>query len=372
VSSEWEDVRADFPAVRRHVYLNSAAASPSPRPVREAVNAYYRALEDDGDAEWAVWLDEREEIRAHVARLVGAQPDEIAFVANTSTGINCIIDLIGQAGPVLTDELEFPTVTLPWIHRGIRVHFVPAVEGVVRLESFDAAHAPRSATIAVSHVQYSNGCRLDLTALGALKAGRFLVVSASQGLGAFPVDVQRSAIDGLACAGHKWLCAGYGAGFMYLRRELLARVPRAVGWMSVDRPFELSNREYALVEAARRVELGSPAFAGIYALGAAVRYLTGLGLERIAERVLALNMYLTCRLEKEGFSVLSPGGEHRSGQTLCAVAQPAQATAFLRENGIMVTQKPEGVRISTHFFNNEEDIDACVRGLIEYRKTTLG
>lgn len=366
----WDEIRADFPAVERHVYLNTAAAGPIPRPVREAVTAFYRDLEDDGDLYWDSWLERREEIREKVARLIGAEADEIAFVPNTSTGMNLIVDLIGGAGAVLSDELEFPAVTIPWLHRGIPVHMVPVVEGVVRLESFSVANSPRAATIALSHVQFSNGCRLDLEAFGAIKAHRHFVVCASQGLGAFPVDVKRSAIDALATAGHKWLCAGYGGGFVYVRRELLVKhPPRAVGWLSVEDPFAFDNRSFRVLPSNRRTELGCPDFAGIFALGAAIDYLTAIGIEAIAARVLELNLYLTTLLEREGFVILSPGGEHRSGQTLCSVEDPPRAAAFLKDNGVLVTDKPQGVRISTHFFNNEEDVDSCVRGLVEYRKT---
>jgi selenocysteine lyase/cysteine desulfurase len=365
----WEEIRRDFPALKSHVYLNAAAGSPTPRPVREAVGAFYRELEDGGDAHWDDWMSRRETVRDKVARLVGAGSDEIAFVANTSDGMNLIVDLLAGEGAVLSDELEFPTVTIPWLHRGVGVHFLPAVEGVVRLESFALAQAPRAASIVVSHVQFSNGCRQDLDAFGALKAGRRLVVAGSQGVGAFPVDVARSGIDALATCGNKWLCAGYGAGFLYLSRELLARhPPRAVGWMSVEDPFAFDNRSYRILSTSRRVEMGCPAFGGIFALGAAVDYVAGLGLDSIAERILALNMYLTTQLERNGFTVLSPGGAHRSGQTLCEVADPAGATAFLRELGILVTEKSRGVRISTHFYNNEEDVDACVRGLVEFRR----
>jgi selenocysteine lyase/cysteine desulfurase len=84
--------------------------------------------------------------------------------------------------------------------------------------------------------------------------------------------------------------------------------------------------------------------------------------------VLDLNMYLTQRLQREDFVVLSPGGSHRSGETLVEVADPPRAARFLRDRAILVTQKPQGVRISTHFYNNESDIDACVAGLVEYRK----
>ncbi len=366
----WEELREDFPALKRRVYLNAAACSPTPRPVREASASFYRDLEDGGDVHWDDWVQRREAVRAKVAKLINAEPAEIAFVPNTSTGMNCIVDLLAADGAVLSDELEFPAVTIPWIHRGVQVHFVPAVEGVLHLESFAAANAPRAGTIAISHVQFSNGCRQDLPAFGALKEGRSLVVSGSQGVGAFPVDVKAAQIDALASAGHKWLCAGYGTGFVYFDRELLARrPPLAIGWLSVERPFRFDNARFTIRPDARRVEMGCPSFGTIFALGAAIDYLSGIGIELIAERVLTLNMYLTTLLEREGFTILSPGGQYRSGQTLCAVDDPTRATAFLRENGILVTQKAEGVRISTHFYNDESDVDACVRGLVEYRKT---
>jgi selenocysteine lyase/cysteine desulfurase len=370
VAPPWDEIRRDFPALARRVYLDSAATGPTPRPVREAVDAFYLELEEGGDRDWDRWMERREQVRASVARFVGAWPDEIAFVPNTSTGMNLIVDLLGEDGPVLSDELEFPAVTLPWIHRGVAMHLVPAVEGVVRLESFALEHAPRAATIAISHVQFSNGCRQDLRAFGSIKGPRHLVVSGSQAVGAFPVDVKRQRVDALATAGHKWLCAGYGAGFVYISREILSRrPPRAIGWMSGEDPFAFDNRSCRVLSANARTEVGCPPFAQIFALGAAVDYLTAIGIDAIAERVLALNVYLTTRLERAGLEVLSPGREHRSGQTLCAVSDPGRARRFLAERGIAVTQKPEGIRISTHFFNRESDVDACVAALEEHGRT---
>jgi len=368
MSAVWDEVRRDFPGLAGKAYLNAAAASPIPRPVREAAEGFYRQLEEQGDEPWDDWLLRREEVRARVARFVGAEPDEIAFVPDTSTGINVIVDLLEGDGPVLSDELEFPTVTLPWIHRGVVVHFMPAVEGVVRLESFASAHAPRAATICISHVQYGNGSRQDLDAFAAAKNGRRLVVCGSQSAGAFPVDVARSRIDAFATAGHKWLCAGYGAGFVYVSRDLLEkRTPRAIGWLSGEDPFAFDNRRCRVKRAASRVELGCPAFASIFALGAAVDYLAGIGIQSIAERVLALNMYLTFRLGRAGFEILSPGGEYRSGQTLVRLGEPARARAFLGERGVHVTEKPEGLRIATHFYNHESEVEACVEALQAFR-----
>src|SRR5438105_6557953 len=365
----WEEVRKDFPALERRIYLNAAATGLPPTTVPLAVERFHRELGEGGDAQWDAWMQRREQVRARVAALVGAEAEEIAFVANTSTGMNLIVDLLGGDGPVLSDELEFPAVTIPWIHRGISVHLVPAVEGIVRLESFMKPHAPRAATIAVSHVQFSNGCRQDLDAFGMIKDDRHLVVSASQSAGAFPIDVRRSRIDALASAGHKWLGAGYGAGFAFIRGGLpVSRPPRAIGWMSVERPFAFDNRQFTVLSENRRHELGCPPFAAIFALGAAVDYVLALGIEEVAARVLKLAGYLRLQLKNVGLPVLSPDEPYRSGQTLCAVPDPPRVAAFLRERGIEVTTKPEGLRISTHYYNSESDVDTCVAALADYER----
>lgn len=367
MSRDWDDLRQDFPGTKERVYLNAASGSLTPRWVREAVTRYQQELEDGGDDHWDLWLAQMEVVRERVARFIGAQADEIAFVANTSEGMNILADLVAGDGPVLSDELEFPAITLPFIHRGAQMQFIPAIEGELRLEMFDEAHAPRAASIAVSHVQFSNGYRLDLEALGDLKGRRPLLVSGAQSIGAFPVDVVSMQIDGLACAGHKWLMAGYGAGFVYVRRQLLKRAPRGIGWRSVKDPLAFNNRAGLPVPAARRYEMGCPSFGAIFALGAAVSYLDGIGAERIQARVLQLNTALTSALRHADFEVLSPGGSGRSGQTLVALDDPGGVTEFLRSRGILVTQKPEGIRVSTHFYNNDEDIDKLVSALKERR-----
>jgi len=369
----WDEIRADFPGLAHQAYLNAAAASVTPRPVREATEQFLRQLETGGETHHGKWTLQREVVRAKVSAFVGARPEEIAFVPNTSTGLNLIVDLLEGDGPVLASEIEFPAVTLPWIHRGVGVRFVRPRAGILDAESFAEDAAPRTATIVLSHVQFSNGCRQDLDAFGAVKGGRHFVVCGSQSAGAFPVNVRQSHIDAFATAGHKWLCAGHGAGFCYVRKELIdVRPPRSVGWMSGEDPYAFDNRHMKVLPTAARVETGTPSFGPIFALGAAIDYLSQIGHEEIAERVLALNLYLTSRLHKERFEVLSPGGSHQSGQTLVLVSDSRRARQYLATVGVHVSELPEGLRVSTHFYNNEEDVDRCVEALVLYRDQLEG
>jgi len=334
---------------------------------------YLRQLEAGGDSHHGKWMLQREVVRAKVAAFVGARPEEIAFVPNTSAGLNLIVDLLEADGPVLASEIEFPAVTLPWIHRGVQVRFVKPRGGVVAVESFAEEVAPRTATLVLSHVQFVNGCRQDLDAFGKVKGRRHFVVCGSQSVGAFPVSVRHSHVDALATAGHKWLCAGHGAGFCYIRKELIdVRPPRSVGWMSGEDPYAFDNRHMKVLPTAARVESGTPSFGPIFALGAAIDYLVQIGPEEIAERILALSLYLTSRLHKERFEVLSPGGPHQSGQTLVLVPESRRARQYLATVGVHVSELSEGVRISTHFYNNEEDVDRCVEALVLYRDQLEG
>lgn len=366
MASIWDEVRRDVPAANRYVYLNAASASPVLRSVRATVDRHYADFEAGGDLLWDTWLEQTEVVRAKVAAFVGADAAEIAFVPNTSVGINFVVDLIGASGPVITDTLEFPTMTLPWMHRGIEVQFVEADGGIVTPESF-AASTETARTIVISHVQFSNGCRQNLEAFGALKGDRWLVVGGSQSAGVFPVDVRRQRLDAFVASGHKWLCAGYGAGFLFTNRDLLRDFsPRTMGWLSVEEPFGFDNRDYALRSDSRRVEMGCPPFAGIFALGAAIDYWSAIGVDRIEARVLALNTYLTDALARAGVEVLSPLGEHRSGETLVRLTDPPRAVQFLRDRDVLVTEKPQGIRIATHVYNNEADIDAAIVAIKDY------
>jgi len=357
----WSDIRKQFPVTESSVYLNTAAAGPLSRATAEAASQYYWQMMQDGDIHWDEWLAKREEVRKLVAQFINAEPEEIGFTTNTSSGMNLIVDTLENHGEVVSCDLEFPVSTIPWMNRRIPVHLVKSRAGAVTTEDIRAAMNVRTGIISMSHVQYSTGFRINLEELAAIKGNHALVVNASQSAGVFQIDVNRMKIDALCATGHKWMLSGYGSGFVYISRELLERSkPRAIGWLSQQDPYGDRNDEVRLRhDMSARAELGCPHFAGIFALGASVQSFLDVGIQEIERRALELNRYLTAGLSEKGLRVLSPIVEEstRSAETLVEFSDPAGVVGQLAQKGVIVTQKRQGIRVATDFFNNESDVD---------------
>jgi len=363
----WAEVRAKFPVTSRSVYLNTAAAGPLAVSTAKAGELYYEQMMNDGDIHWDEWLARCEDVRKQVAAFINAEPEEIGFTTNTSSGMNLIVDALEKHGEVISCDLEFPVTTIPWMHRRIPVHFVKPVDGVVRPEDVRAAMNTRTGIVSMSYVQFSNGFRSDLEELGNIKGNHTLVVNASQAAGAFEIDVKRMKIDALCSTGHKWMRSGYGSGFVYISKELQAASrQRTIGWLSVHDPYGMRNDEIHLRhDVASRAEIGCLHFAGVFALGASIEFMQSIGIENIQTRVLELNQKLTSRLDEIGWKVLSPLGDEkfRSAETLVRGEEPAKIVSQLAQQNILVTEKPQGIRVATDFFNNEDDIEKLVHRL---------
>lgn len=366
-ADNWTEVRTKFPVTSRSVYLNTAAAGPLAESTARAGAHYYEQMMNDGDVHWDAWLAQREEVRARVAAFINAEPEEIGFTTNTSSGMNLIVDALEKHGEVISCDLEFPVTTITWMHRRIPVHFVKSAGGVVRPEDIRAAMNTRTGIISMSYVQFSNGLRTNIDELASLKGNHALVINASQAAGVFEIDVKRMKIDALCTTGHKWMLSGYGSGFVYISKELQAAArQRTIGWLSVQDPYGTRNDEVHLRhDVSARAELGCPHFAGVFALGASVELMQSIGIANIEARALELNRVLTGKLSEIGWRVLSPLDDEkfRSAETLVAAGNPGKVVADLGSQKILVTEKPEGFRVATDFFNNEDDVERLVAAL---------
>lgn len=370
---DWTTLRAEFPAAARYTYLNTAGAPPMSRRAAAAAQRYYAEMLAEGDLGWHRWLDEVEQVRRRVARLINADPDEVAFTASTSQAFNLIAALIGPPSHVVAMADEFPSATLPWLQRGDRVSFVCArAGGAIALADVEAALAPDTRAVVSSSVMYATGFRQDLQALGALCRRRAvrLAVDVTQSAGVFPIDVRRDGIDALAFSGYKWTMAGYGIAAMYVSRELLrgAKMPVA-GWFSARDPEAVINDRLDLKDTAAALEVGCPPFAGIFALGGSLDVLDMVGQPAIERRVSELTDYLHARLSSAGLPVASPRDPaQRAGITVVPAPDAAAIVEALAVRGIIVSARGAGVRISVHIFNTEADIDRCVAALASIRR----
>ena len=164
--TDWERIRQQYPVTQRVAYLNTAAAGPLSRRVMAAATSYYQLMMDDGDVHWDEWLARRETVRKQIDEFINAEPDEIGLATNTSSGMNVIVDALEGRGEVVSCDLEFPVTTLPWMNRRMPVHLVKNVEGEIQLDDIRGAMTERTGIISLSHVQFSNGFRIDLEELG--------------------------------------------------------------------------------------------------------------------------------------------------------------------------------------------------------------
>src|SRR5687768_4138431 len=162
MSINWDEIRKQFPVTDHSTYLNTAAAGPLALTTQEAATRYYNLMTADGDIHWDDWLGQREQVRKKVAAFINAEPDEVALTTNTSSGMNVIVDALETRGEVISNELEFPVSTLPWMNRRIPVHLAKSVDGMIEIDDLRRAMNSQTGTISISHVQFSNGFRIYL------------------------------------------------------------------------------------------------------------------------------------------------------------------------------------------------------------------
>ncbi len=381
-TARWAELRRQMPVAERWAYFDHAAVAPISRPAHEAIARWSRQALEQGHAASGESAAALERVRATAARILGADPAEIALVPNTSAGINLVAEgFPWQAGDnVVTLAGEFPSNLYPWMNlaaRGVEVRRVDP--GGVELDLGRIADAcdARTRIVAASWVGYATGFRVDVDALAeaAHRRGALLFLDAIQGLGVFPLDVRRTPVDFLAADGHKWLLGPEGAGLLYLRREHLDRLrPLNLGWNSVVRTGDSYPSELALLPTAARYEGGSLNMPGFLGLGASLEMLAGFGLSArespLAGRVLELAAAVVPRLEQAGAVVAGSRADgKRSG--IVSFDLPGRDLAAARrrclEAGVVLSLREGRLRVSPHAYNDEGDVERLLEALAPLR-----
>ena len=381
--------RDQFPALAHTTFLDAACASLAPQVAADAIAALVRDVQtypERSATAFHIRLDAaRDTARPAAARLIGARPDDIALVENTSHGLTIAAAAITLApgDNILVPDLEYLQVPLPWRQQPAasapEIRLVRHVGGSLPVDAFVHAADSRTRAVVMSSVQWSNGFRADLDGIGAFcrERGLWFVVDAIQQLGAFPVDVGRTPIDILVTGGHKWLNAPFGAGFMYLGAEARERLrPPVAGYLSVMPP-EGGWGEYfrtptitplqpvTFTPEARRYETGGTGnYPGMVGLAASLGLINELGPDAIARHIVGLTDQLLDGLARLPVRIVTPReARHRSGIvtfTLDDVTREAALVERLLDARVMVSHRYTsgvgGVRVSCHFFNSAEDV----------------
>jgi len=367
----------EWPSLAGAAYLNAASMAPTPERTRRALDEMNRKR-----AHVTEWRDEDfsgplRAAREAAARLVGGDADEIALGWNTSFGINLAAQClpIPEGSTVVVSDREFPANVYPWMGPGCpaTLEVVPA-DALGRpdedriLERLDRGDV---SVFALSAVQFATGWRADLPKLGRFcrERGIFFVVDAIQALGQVPVDVREAEIDVLATGAQKWLCAPFGTGFAYVRRELAERMePQVVGWTSLRASADyaaLLDYRYEFVDGARKFEVATPAFQDFAGMAASLEVLLEAGVENVRAHIEALldplAEWLAGHPEFEVVSDLAPG--RRSG-IFCFRPPAAEETfAALQAAGVNCVLRQGAVRVSPHLYNAADDVARVVEVL---------
>ena len=371
-SIDLADLRStEFAALDREgIYLNSASIGPLPARSVAALAACNADRARPGT--WG--LDRINPIlsggRRRCARLINGDPDEIALMPNTTTGLNIAARALPlkSGDVVLTFDREFPANIYPWMRLGesgvVLERVPPAANGwpdEARLH--ERLQDPEVRAVTMSLTQFSNGYTVDLAALSRVTraTGKWLVVDAIQGIGQVPVDVQATPVDFLACGGQKWLLSPWGTGFLYVRKELCTQLePTFAGWaafMGSDDYTRLTAYDPRPWPDARRFELLTHAVQDFAALNESLDLILGAGVAAIARHTRMLHQPIIEWAAQSGATITSPQGA-RGSAILCVrpVADVASIYARLAAHGVHCSLREGSIRLSPHLFNTVADL----------------
>lgn len=369
--------KEDFAIPDGHVYLNSAYIHPLPVASAESVRRYAGARSRPDAETW-----DRIDIKAEFAAMINAKPSEIAFIPNTSTGENLVVnglDLMRGGGNVVTDALHFEgaLIHLEALRReGLDVRVVMPRDWRIELRDLERVVDGKTRLVELSHVAMFTGFEHDLKAVCDLAHahGALVYADIAQSAGCTPIDVKATGVDFCACSSFKWLMGDFGLGFLYAREDLLGRVVRrsqhgyyqassmTTHFLPYDppgsRPLTFDLRR----DATGYFEVGSQANGAWAALSHSLPYIRRLGVENIEAHRQPMLERLRTEMPRLGFEPLTPAGS-RSALVSFAVKDAGPVQERLKEAKVNARVGDHFIRLSPSVFNDMSDIDRLLEAL---------
>jgi len=375
-------LRKDFPLLERKTYLNSGSYCALADSVKAAFDSYIDERLTVG-ANWDLWVMKNEAVRERMAMVLGAQPDEIAITASASAGINALasaLDFTGRRNKIVVSDFEFPTNAQIWHaqeRRGAKVvHARRAQDGYIPLEQFEELIDEETKLVAITHVCYLNGAKLDIPGIVRLAhaRGAKVLVDCYQSVGALGFDVKALDVDFAVGGMLKYLLGTAGIGFLYARASLIADlIPTNTGWFAQADIGAMDISANRPSPTARRFEAGTPPVVNCYAAEAGLNYLLAIGRDAVEARVLALTGRCMDRLEEIGWPSVTPRRDERRGPTVAVPSRDAGAlTKALMERGVVTSHRGGNIRAAFHFYNNDDDIEIFLGALTDLRSEFRG
>jgi selenocysteine lyase/cysteine desulfurase len=377
VEPNFQALRKEFPVLERKTYLNSGSYGALANDVRRAFDAYLEERLLRG-ANWDAWITKNESVRALTATLLHAAPAEIAVTASVSAGLNSLASAVDFSGPrntVVTSDFEFPTNAQIWHAqepRGARVlHVRSAPDGHIPLENFAAAIDEQTQLVAITHVCYRNGAKLDIPGIVRLAhaKGAKVLLDCYQSVGSLDIDVKALDVDFAAGGMLKYLLGTAGIGFLYARESLIeSLVPTNSGWFAQADVAAMDITANRPAPSARRFEAGTPAVVNSYAAEAGLKFLLAVGTPAIEKRNYALTRRCMQRLDEIGWPSITPAQDGRRGATVAVPSRDCGGlSAELMKRDIVTSPRDGNIRASFHFYNDEDDVESFVAAMRDLR-----
>ncbi|HZN06428.1 MAG TPA: aminotransferase class V-fold PLP-dependent enzyme [Pyrinomonadaceae bacterium] len=365
-----------FPITKRYNYLNHAAVSPLSLPALQAIESQLRDVQENGSVNFPDWVATKEQARKLLAGMLGARPEQVAFMRNTSDALSTVANgLTWRPGDnVVTFRGEFPSNLYPWLRLreayGVEVRMCEERAGRIDFDDLARLIDQHTRVVAISHVQFASGFRIDAERLAQIvrRHDALLVVDVIQALGVVPINVEAELIDVAAGAGHKWLMAPEGVGYLYLSDRARERIqPTLVGWISVPDPFNFDDLEQGWNRGTLAWETGTGPAALFYGFKASLELLTGLGVAEIAKYLEQLTDELCERLKAKNYELVSSRLPGEKSQIVCirhkAGMSPMALYAHLKDRNIITAPRGDRLRIAPHAYNLPGEIEALIEAL---------